>query len=224
MKTDHEIHKDVTEELSWEPILRGSEIGVAVKDGVVTLSGNVDSYVKKLATERAAKLVSGVKAIAVDVEVRPPGALKKTDTEIAHAIMDALKWNSLVRDEKVKVKVDDGWVTLEGEAEWNYQRESVRAAVENLTGVKGITNLIKVEPVLSMKDVKQKITSAFQRHAVLDAGKISIEAVDGTVTLNGKVRSLAEKNDAELAAWSAPGVRRVVNNLLVEFQQALKAY
>jgi osmotically-inducible protein OsmY len=216
MKTDVEIQKDVMEELQWEPLLNATEIGVAVKNGVVTLSGSVDTYLKKREAEKAAQRVAGVKAVAEDIEVNISSAFRKTDAEIAGAVLSALKWHSSVQDEKIKVTVEDGWVTLEGEAEWEFQRSSARNAIENLMGVKGITNNIKIVSRAILKEIKQKITSAFHRSATIDADKINIDTAAGKVVLTGKVRSWAERRDAENAAWAAPGVTKVDNKLEIE--------
>ncbi|MBI4947271.1 MAG: BON domain-containing protein [Bacteroidetes bacterium] len=216
MKTDPEIQKNVMEELRWEPLLNAAEIGVAVKNGVVTLSGTVDRYLKKREAEKATKRVAGVKAVAEDIEVKISDAFRKTDAEIADAVLNALKWHSSIQDEKIKVTVEDGWVTLEGEAQWEFQRSSARSSVENLIGVKGISNNIKIVSRVVLKEVKQKITSAFHRSATIDADKINIETAAGKVILTGKVNSWSEKRDAENAAWACPGVDRVDNKLEVE--------
>jgi osmotically-inducible protein OsmY len=215
MKKDQEIQKDVMQELQWEPFIRSSEIGVAVRDGVVTLSGTVDSYLKKTTAEKAAKRVAGVKIVAEDIEVKYPSDSIKNDTEIAQAILNALKWNSAVTEDKIKVKVENGQVTLDGQLEWDFQRGIVVSEIENLTGVKGITNNITLKNTLPVSDLKQKIKSAFERSAIIDAEKISIEASGSKVTLKGSVRSWKERSDAEMAVWSAPGVYQVDNQLSV---------
>jgi len=218
MRTDEQIQHDVQEELKWQPFLNSTEIGVAVKEGVVTLSGTVDSYSKKLAAERAAKEVKGVLAVAEDIEVRVLPNSVKSDTDLAAAALHAVKWHSIVQDERLKIKVDDGWVTLEGEADWGFQKEAAASAIENLTGVKGVINNIRITPRVGIKDVKRQVSLAFHRSATLDADKIKIDTVGDTVVLTGKVRSLAEKRDAEKAAWRTPGVRGVENKLSVSLE------
>lgn len=216
MKTDSEIQKDVMEQLRWEPLLNASEIGIAVKKGIVTLSGTVDTYNKKLKAEQAAKKVAGVKAVAVEMDVKIGVAGKKTDAEIAEAVVNALKWHTSVPDERIKVKVEKGWVTLEGELEWEYQRSAARTAIENISGVVGIANNIRLTQFIKTTDVKNKIVSAFHRSATVDADKITVLADGSKVTLAGKVRSFAEKRDAEDAAWDAPGVNKVDNKLEID--------
>lgn len=216
MKTDAEIQKDVMEELRWEPLLNASEIGVAVKNGIVTLSGTVDTYGKKVAAEDAAKSVAGVKAVAEDIEVRLSAFGSRNDTEIAQAVMNALKWHSAVQEDKIKIKVEGGWVTLEGEVEWEFQKSAARTMVENLTGVVGIINNIKIQPSVVATDIKRKINAAFHRSATVDSEKINLEVVGSKVILKGKVRSYAEKKDAENAAWLAPGVDKVENKLEID--------
>lgn len=216
MKTDSQIQKDVMDELKWQPFLNSSEIGVAVKNGIVTLSGMVDTYSKKLDAEKAAKKVAGVKAIAEDIQIGVSPTYRKTDTEIAEAVVRALKWHSAVPDDKIQVKVDDGIVTLQGELEWEYQRTSARNAVQNLTGVRSVANLITIKPKLNPFELEQKITAAFQRNAAIDAGKINVSTIGNKVILTGRVRSFAESEDAANVAWAAPGVYHVENKLIVE--------
>jgi osmotically-inducible protein OsmY len=216
MKTDIEIQKDVMDELKWEPLLSASEIGVAVKQGVVTLSGTVDSYSKKEEAETATKRVSGVKAVAEDIEVKPFSTSVKNDTEIARMVADSLKWHSAVQEEKIKVKVEDGWVTIEGETNWEYQKDAIKSTVKNLTGVKGISNLISVKPSITAKDIKQKISLAFHRSATVDAEKVNIEINGNKAILTGRVRSWSEKNDAENATWKAQGITSIENKLIVD--------
>ena len=221
MKTDLEIQQDIMNELKWQPFLRAATIGVAVKNGVVTLSGNVDNYAQKVEAEKAAKKVAGVKAIAEDIQIGVSPSFKKTDTEIAGSVISALKWHAAVPDEKIKVKVEEGIVTLEGEVEWDFQRSSAKKAVSNLLGVRNVINLITVKPKLTAFDVRSKVSQALHRTATVDAERVSIEVEGNKVILNGKVRSFAEKEDVEDAAWCAPGVNRVESHLEVEAVELL---
>lgn len=221
MKTDLDIQQDVMAELLWEPGLRAAEIGASVKNGVVILSGIVDSYYKKVIAEKAAKKVAGVKAVAEEIQVRVPGSRHCSDLDIAEAVVNALKWNSTVDEEAISVKVEKSGVTLEGEAEWNFQKESAQKAVENLMGVTSIVNNIRVKNKVTMDDLQNKIGEAFLRSATLDADKIKIEVKGDKVTLSGTVRSFAEKKDAERTVWGSPGVMQVINNLEVNSQIAV---
>ena len=216
MKNDIQIQQDVQQELKWEPFLNSAEIGVAVKNGVVTLSGIVDSYAKKTTAEKAAKRVAGVKALAEDILLSVSPREEKSDAEIAAAALTALKWNSAVRDEKVKIKVENGNVKLDGEVEWEYQRKDAKLAIENLEGVKSVLNLITLKPKIDPINIQNKINNAFHRSATLDSKKITVDVIGSTITLRGTVRSLAEKDDAEIVAWNAPGVLNVKSELLVE--------
>lgn len=219
MKTDIQIQEDVMEQIRWEPFLQASEIGVAVHHGIVTLSGHVDSYAKKLTAENAVKKIAGVKAIAEDIQIGVSPAFNKSDTEIAEAVLSALKWHSAVQEEKIKIKVENGVVRLEGEVEWDYQRINAGSAIEYLTGVRSVINLITVKPTITAEGIEQKISAAFHRSATIDSGRIAAEVSGNKVILHGKVRTIAEKEDAEAAAWSAPGVRDVLCKLEVELPE-----
>jgi osmotically-inducible protein OsmY len=215
MKSDLQLHRDITDEFNWDPQLRESEIGVAVKDGVVTLSGKVPTFAQKHAAERAAQRVTGVRALADDLEVKPSGIFVRSDTDIAHAAVSALKWNASVPADKVSIKVEDGWITLSGKLSWRYQSEAAERAMRALVGVHGISNLIVLSPPASEKIVSQHIEAALERSAQVEAKGIKVEVLDGKVTLKGKVHSWSERREAERAAWSSPGVRFVEDQLLV---------
>ena len=217
MKTDSQRQRDVFEELRWDPRIREAEIGIAVKDGVVTLSGFVDSYAQRNAAERAVERINGVKAVAEELQVRIPGSLHRSDTDIAHHAVAALEWDVEVPDDKIRVKVDNGRITLEGEADWQYQRLAAERAVRYLTGVKGVTNQIRIAPRVSSYDVSQRIKDALRRSAESDAQKIEVEAKDGRVTLRGSVHSWADRAEAERAAWGAQGVTEVDDRITVGF-------
>ena len=215
MRTDMELQRDVTNELRWDPSVRDEEIAVAAREGVVTLGGTVDSYAVKVAALRAAERVGGVRAVADDLAVKLPGTSRRSDTELAHQVVSVLRWHVLVPEDRVKARVEQGWVTLEGEVEWEFQRRMARRAVENLTGVLGVTNLVALEPRASALDVSRRIKDALRRRAELDARMIEVEATGGAVTLHGTVQSWAERRQAEQAAWSTPGVTRVDDRLVV---------
>ena len=217
MKTDVEIKEDVLDELAWQPNIAETEIGVIVENGVVTLSGVVNSYAKKVAAENAVKSVEGVKAIAGDIEVKYGDDYKKTDKEIAKAVVDSLKWNTSVPHENINIKVEDGWVYLSGEVKWDYQRNSAKRAVENLLGVRSVINNISIKQDIKPLEVKNRIMKAFERSAEIDANKITVITDGNTVTLQGKVHSIKEKEDAETAAYKAPGVFHVKNELKVQY-------
>src|SRR5579872_3895780 len=216
MRTDAQIQKDVMAQLQWDPYLNTGNIGVSVRDGVVTLSGQVDSYARKQAAETAAKKIVGVKAVAEEIKVGPSPTYERSDTDIARAVATALAWHSAVQEDRIKIKVEKGVVTLDGEVEWNYQRTAAADAIRNLNGVKWVNNSIIVKPAIMAGDIRKKIKDAMARNASLDADKISVDILGNKVVLRGTVRSLAEREDAEYAAWSAPGVSVVDDKLTVE--------
>jgi osmotically-inducible protein OsmY len=214
-RTDEEIQRDVIAELRWDARVKPNEIGVQVKGGVVTLTGWVDSYMKKWAADEAAHRVKGVKAVANDVEVRLPGDSQRTDADIAAAVVQALESDASMRLEKLDVTVAKGWVTLQGEVEWQYQKEDAERVVRRITGVKGVTNLIAVKPRVTPSELQKKIEDALVRNAATDAERIQIEVQGGKVILKGTVRSWAERQEAERVVWSAPGVTQVENRITV---------
>jgi osmotically-inducible protein OsmY len=216
MRTDNEIQRDIGDELRWDPSLQNDDIAVSVRDGVVTLAGYVKSYLDKWHAERVASKVKGVRAVANDLTVRLPSASERPDPDIARAAVDALKWNIAVPADRIRIKVDKGWVTLEGDVDWHYQREAAERAIRSLTGVKGVTNLIAVNATPTPQDVKQKIKEALERVAQFDADRITVEVDGHRVVLEGTVRSYAERRDAERAARNAPGITEVENRLTVD--------
>ncbi|MCU1271350.1 MAG: Transport-associated protein [Acidobacteriaceae bacterium] len=214
VKTDEEIQKDVLAELKWDARIQPNEIGVSVKDGIVTLTGWVDSYLKKWSAEDVAHRVDGVKGIANDIEVKL--ATERTDPDIAAAAVHALEWDAFVPSDKVQVTVSKGWVTLRGEVEWQYQREDAERVVRRLAGVKGVTNLITVKPRVTASELKKKIEDALVRNAEIDANKITVEVQGSKAILKGSVRAWAEREEAERVAWSAPGITEVENRITLE--------
>jgi osmotically-inducible protein OsmY len=215
MKTDAQLQKDIIDELRWEPRISEREIGVAVKAGVVSLMGSVPSFADKYLAETVVEGFAGVKAIANDLAVKLPSVSVRTDTEIAHQVVNALLWDVSVPD-GVKARVGDGWVTLEGNVDWAFQKDAAYRAVRNLTGLRGVTNTIAIrQPKTSSYDVTQHIKNALRRHADQDAEKIMVVTKDHVVTLSGTVSSFAERRAAEAAAWSAPGVQEVRDDLTV---------
>jgi osmotically-inducible protein OsmY len=215
MKTDSQLQRDVMAELEWEPSVDHADIGVAVVDSVVTLNGFVKSYAEKLAAERAARRVSGVKAIAEELKVRYASDAKTADHEIAKRILDMFAWSSLIPEDKIQVKVEHGWVTLTGETQWHYQsKEAVRVASQ-INGVTGVSDNIKIVSQVSLGDVRKRIEDAFRRQAELDAKSVTISLEGNKVTLNGHVGAWFERQAAERAAWAAPGVTQVIDRITV---------
>ena len=216
MKTDSELKKDVLSELLWDPLISETKVGVTVNEGVVTLTGHLDTYAEKVAAKRAAERVSGVKAIAVEIDVIPVGSHQRSDTEIALAVEHALSWNTSVPQDRVRVAVEKGWVTLKGDLDWNFQRRAVERMVRPLKGVVGITDNIQLKTLPVPLKLQERIQDALTRQAMREARRIEVSVEGSEVTLRGHVHSWAERNAAEGASWSAPGVVRVNNQLTVE--------
>jgi osmotically-inducible protein OsmY len=219
MKTNADLQKDVQDAIKWEPLLNAAEIGVTAKEGVVTLTGVVDSYLKKTEAEDATKNVAGVKAVVEKIEVKFPSNWgKKDDNEIAKEVVNAFKWNWEVPNDTVKVKVENGWVTLEGELAWNYQREAAKNAVKNLTDVTGVTNGIKIKSESHDAIEKSEIEGAISRNWSLNGLDIQVKVSGTKVSLTGYVESWYQKNEAGRIAWNAPGVWSVDNQLEIEYE------
>lgn len=215
MLNNLELQKKVLEALDWEPSLDATRIGVAASGGVVTLTGQVPSYADRLAAERVVKQIAGVKGLANDVEVRLPGDARRTDTDLAAAAVKALEWDVRVPHQGIKLRVADGWLTLEGQVEWQFQREAADRAVRHLLGVRGVSNQIALKARVTPTDLKNRIEAALKRNAELEARKIRVETKGGTVVLDGTVHSWAEREEAERAVWAAPGVAAVEDHLTV---------
>ncbi len=215
MKTDSQLQQDVLDELQWEPRVDHANIGVAAQDGVVTLSGFVPSYTSKIAAEKAARRVKGVRGLAEEIEVRFASDPKTSDAEIAKRIADMFDWSVTIPKDKVQVKVEHGWVTLSGSVDYHFHRQSAKDLASRISGIKGVTNLIEVKMSPSPRDVKDRIVAAFKRNADLDASTITVVADGSTVRLNGRVHAWYERQIAERAAWAAPGVNRVEDNIAV---------
>lgn len=216
MKTDSDLKRDVLTELVWDPLVPEARVGVSVREGVVTLTGHLDSYAEKVAARRAAERVGGVKAIALELDVIPAGVHQRSDTEIAATVEHALSWNTSVPQDRVKVTVEKGWVTLGGELDWNFQRRAVERLVRPLKGVVGITDNIRLKVLPIPANLSSRIQDALTRQAMREAKRIEISMDGSVVTLRGHVHSWAERSAAEGVTWSAPGVSRVNNLLTVE--------
>ncbi len=215
MKTDRELQEQILAALEWEPGVDAAGIGVSVSDGVATLQGTVTTYLQRSTAERAARHVFGVRGIANELQVSPTAGMSRTDSAIAEAVANALEWDSAVPDNAVKPTVSNGWVTLNGIVSWQFQKSAAERAAQRLYGVKGVTNAITLKPQVRSADVKTKIEDAFKRSAEIDAQRIKVETIDGGVILTGAVHSLSERDEAERAAWSAPGVTRVDDRLTI---------
>ena len=216
MKTDGDLKRDVLTELSWDPLVPETRVGVAVSEGVVTLTGHLDTYAEKVAAKRAVERVGGVKAIAMELDVVPLGIHQRSDTEIASAVEHALAWNTSVPADRVQVTVEKGWVTLEGELDWNFQRRAVERMIRPLKGVVGVSDNIRLKALPMPTNLSNRIQDALTRQAMREAKRIEITVDGSVVTLRGRVHSWAERSSAEGATWAAPGVSRVNNQLPIE--------
>ena len=215
MKTDAQLKKDLEFELEWDPSINAANVGIAVKAGVVTLTGHIDTYVEKYAIERAVQRVEGVNTTAVELDVKLAPGHVRSDSDIAAAADSALQWHALIPDGRVKVKVEKGWVTLTGMLDWDYQRVSVEKVVRPLTGVVGVSNAITLKPQTTPTNITNRIREALTRHAEREAKNIEVSISGSTVTLHGKVDAWSERSAAQGAAWSAPGITDVVNEIRV---------
>jgi len=217
MKTDFEIQKDVMAELKWEPMLNAAEIGVAVKNGIVTLTGMVSNYAKKSAAEHATLRVKGVLAVAEELEVKLGEGEKITDSEVAANVVNTLRWNTSIPDEQIKIRVTNGWVYLSGEVNWNFQKDAVINAIRGLKGIKGVNNEITIKPRVQTAIIKENIRKALQRKATFEVDNIKIETIGDRVVLKGAVKSWDERKAIANAAWSAPGVASVDDEIVISY-------
>jgi osmotically-inducible protein OsmY len=217
MKTDIQLQQDVMAELQWEPSIHAAQIGVEVADGVVTLSGEVSTYAEKCEAERAAQRVFGVKALAVNLRVQLAALGERSDVDIARTVENVLEWMTLGNKGSVQVMVEDGWITLTGTVDWQYQQDAASFAVRHLMGVRGVSNQIVIKPKVSLSAVKDDIEAALTRRALADAGKISVTIEGAEVTLSGQVNSWGERDSARNSAWGTPGVRNVVDNMTLGY-------
>jgi len=215
MKTDTQLQLDVIAELKWEPSINAAQIGVEVKNGIVTLVGHVSSYAEKLGAERAAQRVSGVKALAIEMDVKLSGLTQRTDADIAGSVESVLRWMTSLPKDRIKVMVEQGWVTLSGEVDWDYQRQDAARGVRHLAGVTGVSDQIAIKPKVSLGAVKSDIEAALKRRAHADAQKISVEIRGSDVTLSGTVHSWSEREAARHSAWGSPGVHNVVDHMTI---------
>lgn len=213
--TDKVLHQAVLDELEWDPSFNAAHIGVAVEDGVVTLTGHVGSYAEKVAAERAAKRVAGVRGVAQEIEVRYSSDKKTADDQIAKRALDILSWNTTIPKDRIQVSVQKGWVSLSGQVDWWYQRVDAENAVRRLSGVTGLSNAITVKPQVQAMDVKSRIERALKRSAEMEASGIRVSVAGGKVTLDGKVKAFYERDLAERTAWSAPGVTAVEDRISI---------
>ena len=217
MKTDKQLKDDILAELRWEPSVSAEQIGVEVKDGVVTLAGHVNSFVEKWAAEEAVKKVAGVRALAVEMDVNLLGQSQRNDADIARSAENALEWTTNLSNDAIKIQVEGGWVTLTGDVEWAFQRNEAAGAVRNLRDVKGISNNILIKSTVSANGVKADITDALKRRAITDSQKIKVDVNGADVALSGTVDNWAERELAMHSAWNTAGVRTVQNNIIVSF-------
>jgi osmotically-inducible protein OsmY len=216
MKSDLQIQSDVMDQLKFDPLLNSAQIGVAVKDGLVTLSGYVDTYYKKIKAEDAVKKIIAVRGLVEGLQVGMSPVYKKSDGDIALATLSVLKQHTSIPDENIKIKVEDGIITLEGQVDWYYQRKLAEEAIQGLAGIRGIVNNLIIKSVVTSENIKKRIIDAFQRNALVDASKLSVEIIGTKAILRGNARSYAEKQDAELAAYNAPGIFEIDNRITIE--------